>query len=145
PHIMHKRMRVPARNLDRSAASARVFFPNAFTLIELLVVIAIIAILAAMLLPALANAKNQAQQAKCKSNERELVLGMAMYLSDFQDVYPSCASRSSFGFQPDDWIFWRANPAQVYKGVQETLEKSPVIAYTATKSTTNLFRCPADI
>ena len=57
----------------------------AFTLIELLVVIAIIAILAALLLPGLARAKDQAAQAKCKDNVKQLQTVAAMYASDFQD------------------------------------------------------------
>src|SRR5262245_42932506 len=54
----------------------------AFTLIELLVVVAVISILAALLLPALRNAKEKANQTTCLNNLRPMALFMTLYLQD---------------------------------------------------------------
>ena len=65
-----------------------------FTLIELLVVIAIIAILAALLLPSLAMARESAKGMLCISNQRQCVMAITNYASDFSGYTPPADANS---------------------------------------------------
>jgi prepilin-type N-terminal cleavage/methylation domain-containing protein len=70
---------------------------DGFTLIELLMVVALVAVLAAILVPALAQARNEAHRTRCLSNLRQMALAHRIYVQDHDDVLPSWYFRTSQG------------------------------------------------
>lgn len=72
-----------------------------FTLIELLVVIAIIAILAAILFPVFAQAKMAAKKSADLSNLKQITTSLAIYTSDYDDLYPYLNFQNGVGSPPE--------------------------------------------
>jgi prepilin-type N-terminal cleavage/methylation domain-containing protein len=91
-------MRTPGPRLASTPRQWR--SSTGFTLIELLVVIAIIAILAAMLLPALSKAKEDSLRTNCKSNLRQLAIGMTTYAGDNRDYVVGAKPADNDGNKP---------------------------------------------
>jgi prepilin-type N-terminal cleavage/methylation domain-containing protein/prepilin-type processing-associated H-X9-DG protein len=68
-----------------------------FTLIELLIVVAIIALLAAILFPVFARARENARRASCQSNLKQLGLGIAQYVQDYDERMPPSEQYNVYG------------------------------------------------
>jgi prepilin-type N-terminal cleavage/methylation domain-containing protein/prepilin-type processing-associated H-X9-DG protein len=116
-----------------------------FTLIELLVVIAIIAILAAMLLPALAKAKQKGQGISCMNNHRQLALAWKMYTDDNRDVLLYASGDTTSPTNTSAWMtgtmdFLSNNPSNW--DIDQDITRSPMWPYCG--NAPGIYKCPAD-
>jgi len=113
----------------------------AFTLIELLVVIAIIAILAALLLPALAKAKETATGIACMNNNKQIMLAWKLFAGDHEDRIPYSSAWPS---EPTANFAWAVGVLRLTGVDQKLSYVTEGIIKKYVGGSKDVFRCPAD-
>jgi prepilin-type N-terminal cleavage/methylation domain-containing protein/prepilin-type processing-associated H-X9-DG protein len=114
---------------------------RAFTLIELLVVIAIIAILAAILFPVFAQAREKARSISCLSNIRQIGMGIAMYVQDYDEVYPM--SETGGGSSGIPQVAWYAVVDPYIKGDRTSVVTQGGVTATQAWGEGPMYKCPS--
>jgi len=125
---------------------------RAFTLIELLVVIAVIAILAALLLPALARAKEKGRSVQCLNNIKQWVVAFHMYKDDHEEYIPREGHLTNGTVKIDNWasVAATANKDVWYNALPSYLSHRPASSYASLLTgqrprfyEDRLFHCPS--
>lgn len=108
-----------------------------FTMVELLVVIAIIAILAGLIFPTFAHAKAAAKQSACLSNLKQIGSAMAMYMSDYDGLYPNAIDASDR---------YAANIWAAFPQWQSRIPSMPLMSQVLQPylKSAEVFHCPGD-